>query len=159
MPFTSEMCTRDIDYQKVMDSDKREHRFATSKLLFGIAIAQARAYLLKGKLKIPVLFLIAGEDKLVDPGASTNVFKGLKAKDLSRILSTACSPCTVFAVATRISTSVLALVVFQYCGTDLWRISRVLIQDQVRRKRVRVYVPPFFVGNLVCRIQDCRIDM
>ncbi|MBI5143512.1 MAG: lysophospholipase [Candidatus Omnitrophica bacterium] len=85
MPFTSEMCTRDIDYQKVMDSDKREHRLATSKLLFGIAVAQARAYLLRGRLKIPVLFLIAGEDKLVDPGASTNVFKGLKAKDRTLI--------------------------------------------------------------------------
>ncbi len=81
MPFDSAMCTRDVDYQREMDSDEREHRFATSKLLLEIARAQVRVIVHKKRIKDPVLFLIAGEDKLVDPGVSKQIFGGLGSKD------------------------------------------------------------------------------
>jgi alpha-beta hydrolase superfamily lysophospholipase len=82
MPFDSQMCTRDPDCQKAMDADKREHRLATPRLLFNLLLAQSRVNSLKEKIKIPVLFLIAGDsDKLTDPGESKAVFNGLKTKD------------------------------------------------------------------------------
>lgn len=81
IPFDSKMCTRDVDYQKVMDADPREHRLATSKFIFKLMIAQARCNFLKNNVKIPVLFLLSGEDKLVDPEASKRIFKGLKTED------------------------------------------------------------------------------
>lgn len=81
IPFDSRMCTRDTDYQKVMDADSREHRLATSKFIFKLMIAQARCNFSKNKVKIPALFLLSGEDKLVDPEAGKRIFKGLKAED------------------------------------------------------------------------------
>jgi len=82
MPFDSRMCTRDPDCQKAMDTDKREHRLATPRLLFNILLAGARINSLKEKIKIPVLFLIAGDaDKLTDPEKAKAVFNGLRAKD------------------------------------------------------------------------------
>ncbi|MFH1798515.1 MAG: alpha/beta fold hydrolase [Candidatus Omnitrophota bacterium] len=81
MPFNPEMCTSDEAYQKQMDSDSREHRLATSKLLFNIALAQARAGIVKNKIKTAVLFLLAGNDKLVDSRVSENIFNVLKIKD------------------------------------------------------------------------------
>ncbi len=82
MPFDSQMCTRDPDCQKAMDADKREHRLATPRLLFNILLAQSRVNSLKEKIKIPVLFLIAGDlDKLTDSGESKAFFNGLKTKD------------------------------------------------------------------------------
>ena len=79
MPFSSDMCTRDTEYQKTMDSSESEHRFATPKMLFNIALAQVRARILKESVKMPVLFLVAEEDRLVLPRASIEVFNGLKA--------------------------------------------------------------------------------
>jgi acylglycerol lipase len=82
MPFDSRMCTRDSDCQKAMDTDKREHRFVTPRLLFNILFAVGRINSLKKRIKIPVLFLIAGDaDKLTDPEEAKAVFNGLKAKD------------------------------------------------------------------------------
>lgn len=85
VPFTSEMCTRDIEYQKKMDSDYKEHRQATSKLLFNILVAQRQSRLLKDKVKIPVLFLLSGEDSLVDSQAAEEFFGCLKVKDKAMI--------------------------------------------------------------------------
>lgn len=81
MPFTSSMCTRDEEYRKVMDDDEREHRYATSGLLSSLAGVQIRAGILKNHIEVPTLFLIAGEDKLVDPEASRKVFRRLEAED------------------------------------------------------------------------------
>lgn len=82
MPFTSQMCTQDVEYQKIMDTDTaREHRLATSGLLINIATEQIRALVLKNKLQIPVLFQIAGKDTLVSAQASKNVFRGLTLKE------------------------------------------------------------------------------
>lgn len=81
MPFDSTMCTRDVEYQKVIDSDPLDHHLATSKLLSEIIIWQIRAKILKDKIEVPVLFLVSGQDKLTNPQVSKIFFKGLKAKD------------------------------------------------------------------------------
>ncbi|MBI4336017.1 MAG: lysophospholipase [Candidatus Omnitrophica bacterium] len=81
VPFNSAMCTRDTVYQKEMDSDPGEHRFATSRLLIEIAASQARCGALKKDIKIPVLFLLAGEDKFTDLSASRKIFNGIKTED------------------------------------------------------------------------------
>ncbi|MBU1894497.1 MAG: lysophospholipase [Candidatus Omnitrophica bacterium] len=81
MPFNAEMCTRDKDYREVMDTDDREHRFASAKLLSCIFSAQMNSLIRKNKIKIPVLFLLAGKDSLTTPKISKVIFRGLKVKD------------------------------------------------------------------------------
>jgi alpha-beta hydrolase superfamily lysophospholipase len=82
MPFDSKMCTRDADCQKAMDTDEREHRLATPRLLLNIALAEMRVNSVKDKIKIPALFLVAGEfDELTDSDEVKRVFEGLKTKD------------------------------------------------------------------------------
>lgn len=81
MPFDSGMCTRDLDYQRVMDSDKNVHRLATSRFLINTALAQIRAQIIRNKISIPVLFLLSGEDRLVDTEASIKLFSALKIKE------------------------------------------------------------------------------
>ncbi len=83
MPFTAEMCTRDTIYQEVMDKDDREHRLATSRIIWEITKWQMKAgsSKLRNNLKTSLLFLLAGRDTLVDPKASKSVFRKLKLKD------------------------------------------------------------------------------
>lgn len=81
MPFSSDMCTRDKEYSKVMEDDPREHRVASAKLLCEIINAQVRSMFLKSKIKVPVLFMLAGKDKLTDPGMARKIFKRLGADD------------------------------------------------------------------------------
>lgn len=81
LPFDSSMCTRDIEYRKKMDQDPREYRVVSLKLIFDILLAQARAKTVRNKITTPVLFLLAGEDKLVDPNASRSIFNSLVVKD------------------------------------------------------------------------------
>lgn len=85
MPFNAQMCTRDIDYQKIMDADPREHRLATSKLLIEILLAQFKSAFIQKNIKIPVLFLISGRDKLVDTKAAKKMFKKLSIKNKEMI--------------------------------------------------------------------------
>ena len=81
MPFDSKSITRDAEYQKVMDADILEHRLATPKMLLNVLLAQAHLSFLKNKLKLPILFLIAGSDKLVNAKASKEFFESLGAED------------------------------------------------------------------------------
>ncbi len=81
MPFDSGSLTRDTEYQKVMDTSDLEHRLATPKMLLNILLAQVRLLLLRDKLKMPVLFLVAGSDTLVNPKASKWFFGSLKMGD------------------------------------------------------------------------------
>ena len=81
MPFDAKMCTKDTEYQKVMDANPAEHRFATSGLLIGILIEQLRAMARKNDLKVPVLFMASGKDYLVDENLVRKVFGGMKAED------------------------------------------------------------------------------
>ena len=81
IPFDSSMCTRDIEYRKTMDQDPREYRAISSKLILDILLAQVRAKTVRNKITVPVLFLLAGEDKLVDPQAAKSIFDSLEVKD------------------------------------------------------------------------------
>ena len=81
LPFDSSMCTRDIDYINKMDQDPREYRSVPLRQIFEILLAQVYARAVKKKMMTPALFLIAGEDKIVDPAVSAAVFKGLAVKD------------------------------------------------------------------------------
>jgi alpha-beta hydrolase superfamily lysophospholipase len=85
VPFTAAMCTRDLAYQKVMDNNPDEHRFASLKLLMEILFAQLKAPGLSKKLKIPTLFLIPGKDYLVDEGPARKLFANLPLKDKTKI--------------------------------------------------------------------------
>ncbi|MFC1577122.1 alpha/beta hydrolase [Candidatus Omnitrophota bacterium] len=80
MRFTSGMCTGDEAYQKEMDRDPREHRFASAGLLIEILKLQLRSPGYARALNIPALFLTAGEDMLVDPAASERIFDMIRAK-------------------------------------------------------------------------------
>ncbi len=86
IPFDSQMFTRDTAYQQIIDSDLREHRLATSKLLFNILIAQKQCAIFKDNLKIPVLFLLAGKDLLADSKTSKKIFNNLPIPDKSIII-------------------------------------------------------------------------
>lgn len=86
VPFDSQMCTRDTAYQKIMESDPREHRLATSKMLANILIAQIQCRHFKGKLKMPVLFLLAGNDLIVDYKTSELFFNTLPTPDKGIII-------------------------------------------------------------------------
>ena len=81
MPFSPEMCTRDVEYQKVMYADYEKDRLASAKTMINIFQAQIQARILKSQIKIPVLFLLAGTDKVVNAQISANVFKRLTAED------------------------------------------------------------------------------
>jgi len=81
VPFDSSMCTRDIEYRAMMESDSREHRKAPSGLLAGILIAQAKAAAAAKRLTTPALFLVAGEDSIVDPRATARIFGKLAVRD------------------------------------------------------------------------------
>lgn len=83
VPFDSSMCTRDTDYRKKMDQDPSEHRTASSRLLTAILFAQMRVRFGSSlrPLGLPVLFLIAGEDKMIDHRATNAIFDRLDAKD------------------------------------------------------------------------------
>lgn len=83
--FDSGMCTRDTAYRKIMDNDVMEHRLATARFIREIVAAQLRGYNLRRKVKIPVLFLLSGDDRLTDPGASKVIFEGLRTKDKTLI--------------------------------------------------------------------------
>lgn len=80
VPFDSSMCTRDTDYRKKMDQDPLEHRTASSRLLTAILFAQMRVRFIRS-LGLPVLFLVAGEDKMIDHRATSAIFNGLADKD------------------------------------------------------------------------------
>ncbi|MFH2136877.1 MAG: alpha/beta fold hydrolase [Candidatus Omnitrophota bacterium] len=83
--ITPQMCTRDAEYQKIMEKDPREHRFASAKLLWEIARAEVHAVALAGKIIRPVLFLLPGQDSVVNMQASEHVFNFLPLKDKSMI--------------------------------------------------------------------------
>ncbi|MBU4377156.1 MAG: lysophospholipase [Candidatus Omnitrophica bacterium] len=81
VPFTAEMCTRDAGHQKVMKDDRREHRLVSAKLAFEITRLQKKALSSAAKITLPTLFLLAGDDKVVDPDVSRRVFYAIAAKD------------------------------------------------------------------------------
>jgi alpha-beta hydrolase superfamily lysophospholipase len=81
IPFTSAMCTRDAAYRAVMDADPGELRIGSLACLMSIMREQGQAKKLTARLGIPVLFLIAGIDYLIDERASRKLFARLPVAD------------------------------------------------------------------------------
>lgn len=81
IPFDTETFTRDRDYINKINQDNREYRYATAKLLFEIFLALSSVKILKNRLKIPTLFLVAGQDKLVDTHTTKKLFESLKLEN------------------------------------------------------------------------------
>lgn len=81
MPFASDMLTRDGAYRTALDSDMREHRYATPQMLANIIIQQRLAKKIAREITMPVLFQVAGRDRLVDTGVTRNIFDTLGSVD------------------------------------------------------------------------------
>ncbi|HQP91189.1 MAG TPA: alpha/beta fold hydrolase [Candidatus Omnitrophota bacterium] len=81
LPIIPEYCTRERKYQDMIKEDERECHGASSSLLTRIVFAQFGSFLTRKEFRLPILFLLAGEDRIVDTSASINLFKGLKAID------------------------------------------------------------------------------
>jgi alpha-beta hydrolase superfamily lysophospholipase len=74
-------CSRDVGLVKLFEADPREHRFASSRLLIEILLAQQRAKMFKDKISIPVLFLLSGHDTIVSTDESRRIFQSMKNQD------------------------------------------------------------------------------
>ena len=74
MPFIPSDLTRDEGYLQRLGSDPLEHRKASARLLFEILRGQNAARKIKTDFNFPVLFLIAGEDTLVDNTRTAQIF-------------------------------------------------------------------------------------
>jgi alpha-beta hydrolase superfamily lysophospholipase len=83
VPVPLSSCSRDEELVKRFDSDPREHRVASSRLLVETRLAEERAKIFKGRLSTPVLFLLSGHDVVVSTDESIKVFQSLKASDKS----------------------------------------------------------------------------
>ena len=85
LPVTSDMCTRDPAYLKIIESTYDKDVLSTSGVLFDIFITQQSMKMSRMKFQNPLLFLIAEDDKLVYPQASKKVFSKIRASDKSMI--------------------------------------------------------------------------
>ena len=81
MPFKGDMCTRDSERVKALDTDPREHRVASARLLYETLKSQIRSTSSKKKIAEPILFLLSGNDKLVNPEVSEQIFQKLITED------------------------------------------------------------------------------
>ena len=81
MPFNPKMCTRDEEYRKVMDVGSVGSRLVTARLLSELFFAQKRACRIRRSVKLPVLFLIAGSDSMVDSKVSEKIFRDIGSPD------------------------------------------------------------------------------
>jgi len=81
LPFDSSMCTRDSEYIKKMDSDAYERRRISARSVFEIILLQSIVAASVKKLALPALFLVAGDDRIADAGASVKMFKRLTVED------------------------------------------------------------------------------
>ena len=85
LPVSSDMCTRDPAYLKMIEATYDKDVMSTSQVLFDIFITQLRMRLLRMRIDSPLLFLVAGHDLLVYSDASVKVFDRLKCKDKTLI--------------------------------------------------------------------------
>lgn len=86
VPFDSQMFTRDTVYQEKMEAEYKEHRLVSANLLFSILIAQKQCVFLKDKLKTPVLFLLAGNDLMINTKICEKIFSKLPIPDKGIII-------------------------------------------------------------------------
>jgi alpha-beta hydrolase superfamily lysophospholipase len=85
VPFTSDMVTRDPDYLRVMDASPDEIRVASLGLLGSFLPVQARAGRLARTSAVPSLFLIPGDDRLVDERGGRKIFGKIALADKTLI--------------------------------------------------------------------------
>ena len=81
LPFDSTMCTRDIVYRNKMEADQGESRRASSQSIAGVFLYQILASVSAKTMTSPVLFLIAGDDKIAESARSAAIFKRIRAGD------------------------------------------------------------------------------
>ncbi|MFA5143585.1 MAG: alpha/beta fold hydrolase [Candidatus Omnitrophota bacterium] len=81
LPFDSSMCTRDEACSRRLEEDPREYRSIPVIEIFDILSSQFKARFGRKKIGIPLLFLIAGDDRIVDSSAAKRVFKRVAAAD------------------------------------------------------------------------------
>lgn len=83
MPFRSDVCSRDTEYQKIMDATNAEHRIASAKLLFETWLGQIACRFFRCIVSRDqrILFLVAGNDKLMDSEFTKKIFKRLAVND------------------------------------------------------------------------------
>ncbi|MEK6563516.1 MAG: lysophospholipase [Candidatus Omnitrophota bacterium] len=81
VPIAPEMCTRDLEYQKIIEADPLDKHTATARLYWNILKAQKKVGSLGDKINIPFLVLTAGEDRVVDSLAAREIFNSLRIKD------------------------------------------------------------------------------
>lgn len=85
LPVSSDMCTRDPAYLKMIETTYDKDVMSTSQVLFDIFITQLRMRLSGMRIESPLLFLVAGHDLLVYSEASVKIFGKLRCKDKTLI--------------------------------------------------------------------------
>lgn len=77
--FSAQMCTADNDVQKYLSRDRRESRTVPGGLLIAILFAQMQSAKDVEKIKIPVLFQLAGNDVMVSTAKSKEVLQKISS--------------------------------------------------------------------------------
>ena len=85
LPLSADMCTHDTDFINMIEADYNKDVLSTSRVFFDIFMAQTYFMFSKKDTDLPVLFLLAGEDKMVDGNMSKKIFSGLKTQDKALI--------------------------------------------------------------------------
>jgi alpha-beta hydrolase superfamily lysophospholipase len=83
--LASSMITRDPEYQKQIDTDTNESRVVSAKFMANYFLAENVARKFRDKWSTPILFLIAGEDKIVKPEETKRIFRWLDCRDKEMI--------------------------------------------------------------------------
>lgn len=78
VPFEADELTTDEDMKQKLDQDEKECSAVSSGMLFEILKAQVRSNFLAPDITDDTLFLLAGDDAVVDPAASERVFKKIR---------------------------------------------------------------------------------
>jgi len=81
LPLAPWMITRDLLWQKSIEEDPFGHRLATIRFLIGLLVQQRYACHHACAISLPILFLIAGDDKIVDTIMSRKVYDRLTTPD------------------------------------------------------------------------------
>ena len=85
LPLSADMCTHDADFVRLIEADYNKDTLSTSKVLFDTFISQLYFIISEKIIDIPILFLLAGEDRLVDNALSKKIFSKLKSQDKALI--------------------------------------------------------------------------
>jgi alpha-beta hydrolase superfamily lysophospholipase len=85
MPFTAAMCTRDLAYQQVMESNPDEYRYASAKLLINTLFAQLKSAALAAGFRLPTLVQVSGRDTMISSPAARQLFAKLGSADKTLI--------------------------------------------------------------------------